>query len=174
LTDEVRDLIFSRMMRRPMDIMQYKVDQLLHGSANSTSDPSDPIDVSKDKIKYMIYSAHDDQIDNMMVWLNATNIDFYTILFASQVQFELTYDVDCIASLSTEMCFSVKIIFNGHELAFNGNQQTQLSYPEFKAYMAGIWYSGKDSTDLNLACNQTYTPHYPEFMFHSGNYAGFL
>jgi len=54
----------------------------------------------------MIYSAHDDQIDNIMVWLNATNIDFYTIEFASQVQFELTYNYDCLDDDEpTEECF---------------------------------------------------------------------
>jgi len=123
----------------------------------------------------MIYSAHDDQIDNIMVWLNATNIDFYTIEFASQVQFELTYDSYCFYDDEpTEECFSVKVIFNGNELAFENSRDTLLTYPEFKAYMAKIWYAGKDSTDLNKACDQTYTPHYPEFMFHSGSKAGFL
>jgi len=72
----------------------------------------------------MVYSAHDDQIDNIMVWMKATNIDFYTVLFASQVQFELTYDSDCVKDIgpgiNTEDCFKVTTIFNGHKLAFKG------------------------------------------------------
>lgn len=43
LTDEVRDLIYSRMMRRPIAIMQYKVDQLIGKVSDS---PNDPIDIA--------------------------------------------------------------------------------------------------------------------------------
>ena len=43
LTDEVRDLIYSRMMRRPIAIMQYKVDQLIGKVSDS---PNDPIDIT--------------------------------------------------------------------------------------------------------------------------------
>lgn len=102
-----------------------------------------------------------------MVWMNATNIDFFTILFSSSVQFELTYDDDCVTKQTTEDCFAVTTIFNGKPLAFDGCG-IGCSFPEFKAFMAGIWYKGKDSDDLNAACDQTYSPHYPEFMFHSG------
>lgn len=177
MTDEVRALVYSRMMRRPLDIMQYKVDQIINPATPSNStfndNSTDPIQISKDKIKYMIYSAHDDQIDNIMVWLNATNVDFYTVLFSSQVQFELTYDDDCVTGEPTENCFSVTTIFNGQKLDFDGCE-SGCSYPAFKAYMTNIWYKGKDSDNLNTACDQNYTPHYPEFMFTSGNYKGFL
>ena len=44
-----RDLMISRLLRKPLKEMQTKVNDLLAG--NSTTD-----------LKYMIYSAHDDQV----------------------------------------------------------------------------------------------------------------
>jgi len=106
-------------------------------------------------LKFLIYSAHDDQVDNIMVWMNATNFDFYTIPFASQVKFEMSYDFECVMLEKHESCFKVHTYYNGNSLAFAGCEEG-CEYPEFKAFMEGIWYSGYSSTDLNEACNQSY------------------
>lgn len=61
-TRDTRRLAFSRMWSKPMDHMQWRIDELL--GKNSTADP----------LRYVIYSAHDDQISNIMEWLHPTNI----------------------------------------------------------------------------------------------------
>jgi len=33
------------------------------------------VDDAMDKVKYMIYSAHDDQLVNSMIWLNPSNYE---------------------------------------------------------------------------------------------------
>lgn len=70
-TTPTRRLFLSRMMRKPLAYMKQKVDQLLGIATTSTT------------LKYMVYSAHDDQVDNMMVWLNPTNYEMDFVLFAS-------------------------------------------------------------------------------------------
>jgi len=70
-TTPTRRLFLSRMMRKPLAYMKQKVDQLLGLATTSTP------------LKYMVYSAHDDQVDNMMVWLNPTNYEMNFVLFAS-------------------------------------------------------------------------------------------
>lgn len=65
-------------------------------------------------MRYMIYSAHDDQVANMWEWLHPTNVAMDTIYFASQVVYELVYDTDCLASVyANEECFSVDVFYNG-------------------------------------------------------------
>lgn len=71
-------------------------------------------DASETPLRYMIYSAHDDQISNLVEWLHSTNIMQNYVLYASQVVFELRYDSDCVAgSDASEDCFTVSTIWNG-------------------------------------------------------------
>ena len=79
-TAETRQLVFSRIMSQPITQMQNKVDYLLKKVQNSS------------KVKYWIYSGHDDQISNMIVWLHPNNIEMDSIPFASQIVYELKYD----------------------------------------------------------------------------------
>jgi len=154
-TFEARALLNSRMMRKPMQAMQYKVDQLL-GRNGFFSD-------QLEDLKYMIYSGHDDQISNHEYWLNPTNYELLFVPFASQITYELKYDDTCVAfAARDESCFTVGVRYNGQELAFSGcNQGVDeygCSYNDFVAYIDSIWYSGVDSDDLNAACFQEYTP----------------
>lgn len=68
----------------------------------------------------MIYSAHDDNIANMMLWLHPRIIEMDFIVYASQVVFELKYDTECLNSTKDETCFRVGVRWNGNELALNG------------------------------------------------------
>lgn len=112
----------------------------------------------------MIYSAHDDQVDNMEVWLNPQNYEMDFVKFASQVFFELSYSKECIASESAgEDCFHVDILYNGADLSLSecsGSvvSETGCSYTHFKDLMHNIWYNGQDADNLDLACEQTYDP----------------
>lgn len=72
-TEPTRRLFLSRMMRKPLRMMQRKVEVAL-GQIQASA---------QDDLKYMVYSAHDDQVDNMMVWLNPTNYEMDFVLFSS-------------------------------------------------------------------------------------------
>lgn len=84
-TKGTRDLMVSRLLRKPLGFMQAKVDSLTKGS------PESPL-------KFMIYSAHDTQVDNMMVFLEQNKTAIPYIPYASQVIFELTYSQHCLES----------------------------------------------------------------------------
>lgn len=58
-----RDLMLSRMLRKPIKEMQTHIDDIL-ALKEGTKESSE-----MSKLKFMVYSAHDDQIDNSMVWL---------------------------------------------------------------------------------------------------------
>jgi hypothetical protein len=94
----------------------------------------------------MIYSAHDDQITNIMLWLDATNLEVDYVIYASQVVLELRADSECLTSTNDETCFRVGARYNGNELAFDfcaGSAQpdgTGCSYSDFLSYMDEIWF----------------------------------
>ena len=73
----------SRMMRKPLDLMSQRV-------------TGENVDQTYANLKYMIYSAHDTQVDNMMVWLTQKHDSFGYIPYASTVVFELMYSDACI------------------------------------------------------------------------------
>lgn len=68
---DTRRLAYSRIMNGPLKQMQLKVDELLKRKVESSH------------IKYWIYSGHDDQISNMMVWLHSSNAQMDYVLYAS-------------------------------------------------------------------------------------------
>ena len=111
-------------------------------------------------LKFMIFSAHDDQVTNM---LNFLATDYYWVPYASTVTFELKYSVSCLVSdAPTESCFGVAIIFNGKPLSFPGCSGDGFilegcSFPEFLALMDTKWYSGPSADDLDAACMQKVT-----------------
>ena len=105
----------------------------------------------------MIYSAHDDQVSEMLDFLSP---DYLWIDYASTVNFELFSSASCLAdkSKASEDCFGVSIVANGVPLDFEGDCTGDLftihgcSYPEFVALMAKKWYSGPSADDLDAAC----------------------
>ncbi len=82
-TQDTRSLAFSRIMSKPMSEMQSKVESLLAKTPVS-------------QLKYIIYSAHDDNIANIMKWMHPLDVQMDYVLFASQVVFELRYDSGCL------------------------------------------------------------------------------
>lgn len=108
----------------------------------------------------MIYSAHDDQMTNMLTFLG---VDFYWVPFAATVTYELKYSANCNEGYETasEKCFSVAILHNGKPLQFpecSGDHFTLngCSYQEFIDLMESKWYSGPSSDDLDKACFMPY------------------
>lgn len=92
-------LMMSRMLRKPLAVMKEKINQML---ANDVEIP----------LKYMIYSAHDTQVVNMMDFLQK---DYFYTPFASTVIFELKYSESCLANAekTKKDCFGVGVTFNG-------------------------------------------------------------
>lgn len=71
-----------------------------------------------DDYKFMIYSAHDDTITNMLRFLD---VDFDWIPFAATVTFELRYSAKCLETASDAAgCFGVNILSDGVPLRFSG------------------------------------------------------
>jgi len=148
---ETRALMVSRMMRKPLAIMESKVFELL-GLTDAQSDLTD----AEKRIKYMIYSAHDTQVDNVEVWLNPDDYDMEFIKFASTIFFELKYSESCLASTPSTTCFWVEMFYNNFPLSFAGFCGTKCSFDDFQLLMADRWYKGLNDDDLNLACAQEY------------------
>lgn len=71
-TRDTRRLAFSRLMRKPLEAMQNRVDELIGKEFKDMNG-----------IRYGIYSAHDDQISNMMEWLHPNNVHMDYVLYAS-------------------------------------------------------------------------------------------
>lgn len=80
---QARDLHISKIFRKPLAIMQDKVDQ--------------ETDKKYDDLKYLIYSAHDTQVDNIMTWLQPEDLSWNNVPYASTVVLELFVDNNCSA-----------------------------------------------------------------------------
>ena len=112
-------------------------------------------DGSESDLRFMVYSAHDDQVTNMLSFLG---VDFYWVPYASTVTFELKYSLSCLNSDSPSVdCFGVGIRSNGAPLLFDQCTGDNFSlegckWSEFENLMSELWYSGADSDDLDAAC----------------------
>lgn len=101
-TKDSTDLEISRILRKPISVMKDKVAANL-GQQDDSSE-----------LKFMIYSAHDDQVTNM---LNFLAVDYFWVPYASTVTFELKYSASCLESESpSENCFGVSVLSNGKAL----------------------------------------------------------
>jgi len=95
--------MMSRIMRKPLALMRNKVASILGKEVEGTKE---------DDLKFVMYSAHDTQVVNMMKFLKK---DLYWTPYASTVTFELKYSAACLASENaSEDCFGVAVNFNGN------------------------------------------------------------
>lgn len=150
--DSSRAMAMSKILLYPLMKMQARVNLLLLGP-----------DITDD-VKYVMNSAHDDQIANLVYWLNGVDYQFTDVPYASSVIFELHYNSTCLAGTTKdESCFSVHTSHDGKPLAFDtclennaiaGSKSKLCSYPDFKAYMAKISPKG----DVRQLCAQKYFP----------------
>jgi len=101
-----------------------------------------------DDVKYVLNSAHDDQIANMVWWLDAVDYEITDVPYASSIHYELHYDSECLTSPArNESCFEVHVTHDGRPLKFdtclvknhlNGSKSSRCLYPDFKEYMQKI------------------------------------
>jgi hypothetical protein len=57
ISDFARDLWITKQFRRPVEAMRERVRQITRG------------DTSRDTLRYIMYSAHDVQVANVLQWL---------------------------------------------------------------------------------------------------------
>ncbi|CDW80941.1 histidine acid phosphatase family protein [Stylonychia lemnae] len=155
LGDDGRQLSMTKLMLKPLKYMQDRVDSLIKNSGDTKDNKND--------LKYVINSAHDDQISNMLLWLNPHNYDFIDVPYSSNIYFELFYDSDCITSKKDETCFSVHVLHEGKPLSFDtcldgnnqrGSKSLTCSYSDFKAHIEKIKFQG----DILQKCQEQYIP----------------
>lgn len=105
LTDDFaagNSLMMSRMLRKPLALMKTHVESIL--GRTSIAD-------REEALKFVMYSAHDTQVVNMMNFLAK---DIYWTPYASTVIFELKYSASCLeGDNASEDCFGVSVVFNG-------------------------------------------------------------
>jgi hypothetical protein len=99
----------------------------------------------------MIHSAHDTQIDNLVLFLEPTNFKMENIEFAAHVIFELSYNEECLEEYQSEDCFYMKVLYNGKPLAFK-DFPIGGTFPQFRLFLQKIWFTGLTHGDLNDAC----------------------
>lgn len=106
----------------------------------------------QDDIKYVLNSAHDDQISNILWWLNAYQYQFTDIPYASSIFYELHYNQTCLNSAQrNESCFSIYAEHDGKPLRFEscinknlqrGSKSTICTYLDFKDHISSISTQG--------------------------------
>lgn len=119
-----------------------KMDDRVQKLINGTSTHND--------LKYVIYSAHDDQISNILLFLdgtflNNTKFTFHDVPTCSQVYFEVYYDDECLYyGKGDASCFWVQNSFNGWPFTFDyctklnqakGDSFQYCYYTDFIAYL---------------------------------------
>ena len=156
--------MMSRLLRKPLKVMEKRVAATLGMRQGLFSEPNS----DGNELKFLIYSAHDTQVDNMMVFLTQSKESFDYIPYASQVTFELKHSSQCVAGGRGLECFGVSVLFNGEPMTFDqcsgdgfSTDGSGCTWREFKHFMDSIWYSGKFKRDLNKACGQEYVPPSP-------------
>lgn len=141
----------TKLMAVPVEKLKQRVQQLLAGNAGD------------DQLKFMIYSGHDDQVSNLMVWLNPVGYDMIDVPYAATVTFELHYDNDCLKATKDESCFTVHVLHQGNPLKLQtcldankkrGSPSPICSYQDFMTHLQSISYQG----DVYKACKQPFTP----------------
>eukprot|EP00347_Sterkiella_histriomuscorum_P002413 403368251 len=149
--EEGRQLIVTKELSKPINAMLQRVQEIL------SKNPS------RDTLRYMIYSGHDDGISNTLLFLDPVNFEFEDVPYTSQVYFELYYDDDCVNQVKDHSCFTMKIAFNGHPLKFDtcmdantsrGSTSPFCRFDDFIKHYNKKSYKG----DYIEACSRPYTP----------------
>lgn len=142
---DASDLEVSRILNKPLAVMTGKIMGVI-------------LDKPDDIWKYMLYSAHDDTVLNMMRFLK---IDFAWVPFASTITIELKYSEKCVKAgrEDTMSCFGVSVLSNGAPMRFEDQGCTGdvftlngCKWEEFYALVKANWYTGPGAPDLNQAC----------------------
>jgi len=93
-------------------------------------------------LRYVLNSGHDDQVSNLLWWMDPLDYEWTDIPYASSVHYELHYDSECVKQANrSEACFTVEVSHDGKPLKFDtcidnntnrGSKSQICSYPDFK------------------------------------------
>ena len=128
------------MLQRPLHVLNERAADVAQG-----------VDITHGKLLYMLDSAHDDQLANLILWLAPLNYDLVDVPYASSVYFELHYDEDAR--------FSVHVLHDGKPLKIKecidanrekGSGSEICSLEEFNKYMDKIMVKG----DIQQMCDR--------------------
>lgn len=87
--------------------MKSRIDSLLKKEDNT------------DQLRYIMYSGHDYQISNILVFLNTSYLGLHEIPYDSSIQYELHYNQTCLDTVNDLSCFYVETYYNREPLKFN-------------------------------------------------------
>ncbi|CDW85891.1 histidine acid phosphatase family protein [Stylonychia lemnae] len=145
-----RQLLMTKQLSKPIQSMKNRIQEILSGNQ------------SKDTLRYIVYSGHDDTISNLLVFLNPVNFYFEAVPYCSQVYFELYYDEDCVSTKKDNSCFTLQMFYNGHPFKLDTCQAANLQrgsnspfcqFDDFVAHYDKLKYQG----DVKEACLKPYT-----------------
>ena len=109
-TNETRKIYLTKVLEDPLQIMQVHFNEEIKKINDKNYKPDDK------SIKYMIYSAHDTQIANLLTHF-VPNFNYTEVKYAAHFKFELRIDNTCLkgqtGSPDILNCFNVRVIYNG-------------------------------------------------------------
>jgi hypothetical protein len=79
-SDFARDLWITKQFRAPLKAMKERVAQII---SNNTD---------RNNLRYLLYSAHDVQVANVLSWLQPVDHQVVDVPYVSNFHFELSYD----------------------------------------------------------------------------------
>ena len=83
------DLLVSKLLDRPMQLLDYKIGRLV-------GEIEEPIAVFEN-MKLMMYDGHDEQAVAYLQWLHPTNIEYpQPTVYATEISIELHYSSLCL------------------------------------------------------------------------------
>lgn len=103
MDEKGRTLFATRLFQRPIQALNDRFEELANGEHRV------------DSLRYLLHSAHDFQIAQILVWLEPVGHEYIDIPYASQLMIELHYDDECLANPQVQFkanCFTVEVLSN--------------------------------------------------------------
>lgn len=155
-----RQIYITKMFRMPLEQMEQRFQEVV-GNLTGKQSP----------YRYVIYSAHDTQIANVIEFLEAQNYDgsrhqYTDVPYVSTLYFELHYDENCVKTTSLNKvrdCFTVHLTHNSNVFYLStciannekrGSKIHTCSYQDFLDHFASVKFAG----DYMAECAKDFTP----------------
>jgi hypothetical protein len=142
-------LQITKQLSRPLRTMSERADDILAGRDTSNS------------LRYILYSAHDDQVCNLLLFLDPVGLDFQEVPYVSTVYMELFYDEDCIKTQKDRKCFRVRSYFQNKPIKFDTCLESNAKQGEKSIYcflddLIAHYDKKKYQGDVKAACLRPY------------------
>lgn len=155
--DKARKLMDTRLMRFPLSTLSARLSSLISGTEKNTD------------MRYVLYSAHDTQIANLLEFFSFDDFHYTAVPFTSQFYLEVYANEDCMNQHASDeqaiysSCVRVHMTFQGQQLkvktCLESNKQRGVEsedcfYSDFLEHMHSISQEG----DLDALCYQPFVP----------------